>query len=64
MHCFAVKAVCDNESRKRKRSREDPGYSIMRSDDGNMSFQVSRSRRVDKGRGGRKIQHVGEGFKC
>ncbi|XP_025080871.1 nipped-B-like protein B isoform X1 [Pomacea canaliculata] len=49
-----VKAVCDNESRKRKRSREDPGYSIMRSDDGNMSFQVSRSRRVDKGRGAKK----------
>ena len=48
---FAVKAVCDNDSRKRKRCRDDPGYSIMRSEDGSMSFQASK-RRAERGRGG------------
>ncbi|KAK7495047.1 hypothetical protein BaRGS_00013687 [Batillaria attramentaria] len=55
-----VKAVCDNESRKRKRSRDDPGYNIMRSEDGSMSFQVSRNRRAERGRGAKRKQYLEE----
>ena len=49
-----MKAVCDNESGKRKRYRDDPAYSIMRSEDGSMSFQASR-RRAERGRGSKSV---------
>ncbi|XP_076440937.1 nipped-B-like protein A isoform X2 [Babylonia areolata] len=52
----SVKAVCDSESGRRK--RYDPGYSIMRSEDGSMSFQASK-RRAERGRGTkRKSQYL------
>lgn len=53
-----VKAVCDSKSRKR--SRDEPGYNITRSEDGSVSFQVSRNRRADRGRGAKRKQYLDE----
>ncbi|KAL8600997.1 hypothetical protein ACOMHN_030654 [Nucella lapillus] len=50
----SVKAVCDNESGRRKRS--DPGYSIMRAEDGSMSFHAAK-RRAERGRGTKRKSH-------